>query len=382
MLNIDDRLIKETLPKIKPNALAVLLAIAIHLNKDNTCFPSHDKIMKLTGLGSETVYNALKCLKKEGLLLSSQSIDSKHKTFSRRTFTVNTDLISIFVTAKNANPLEEKPLADLPHTAHPDAVEPHTENHETYPINQSLSINQLEQLNNEGEENTPTPEPQNLKEEKNKSGLVAPGRADDSKIEALRQLSGSLQEGLKEEIPPSKKVAPKKVSPGECEHCNGSGWGDTLGNICDRCNGTGLPTIIHALTIHDPELPPGVTIVEALPKRIEAWEHPNPTSPKELKGVLLRYADQDPDNWRDNVLEAGRATNLPLEKIDECLTEFCAWQFKTDFTKAKLSQYTAAFSLWLKRQKGYDAQVGKQVVNGNGQPQSTLPKFLQNKIGK
>ena len=102
MLNIDDRLIKETLPVIKPNGLAVLMVISIHLNKESgTCFPSHDRLMKMTGLGSESVYNALKALKKEGLLISSQSIDSKHKTFSRRTFKVNTDYIGGFVSAKN-----------------------------------------------------------------------------------------------------------------------------------------------------------------------------------------------------------------------------------------------------------------------------------------
>ena len=148
MINIDDRLIKETLPKIKPNGLAVLLAISIHLNKESgTCFPSHDRLMKLTGLGSDSVYNALSVLKKEGLLVSIQAIDSKNKTFSRRTFRIETDFIGVFVTAKNAAPLPE-PLRDLPDTAKPDAVEPDAANHETYLLNESQRLNEVEQLNN------------------------------------------------------------------------------------------------------------------------------------------------------------------------------------------------------------------------------------------
>lgn len=154
MLNIDDRLIKETLPVIKPNGLAVLMVISIHLNKESgTCFPSHKRLMDMTGLGSESVYNALKALKKEGLLISSQSIDSKHKTFSRRTFQINTDYIGIFVSAKNAPALEIEPLTDLPYTAEPDAVEPDAvepdaANQETYLLNEYQQLNELEHLNN------------------------------------------------------------------------------------------------------------------------------------------------------------------------------------------------------------------------------------------
>jgi len=91
MINLDDRLIKEVSPKIKPNALSVLLAIAIHLNKQSgRCFPSHRRLMDLTGLGRDAVYVALEVLKSEGLLKSFQSVDSKTKTFGRRTFTVST----------------------------------------------------------------------------------------------------------------------------------------------------------------------------------------------------------------------------------------------------------------------------------------------------
>ncbi len=48
---------------------------------------------------------------------------------------------------------------------------------------------------------------------------------------------------------------------------------------------------------------------------------PNAGSPKDLKAALLRYASEYPDNWRDNVLEVGRATDWTAERIGECLTD-------------------------------------------------------------
>ena len=112
-------------------------------------------------------------------------------------------------------------------------------------------------------------------------------------------------------------------------------------------------------------------LVETSPEtkpKLQPWEHPNATTPKELKAVMLRYADQNPENWRDNVLESGRATNWAQEKIDECLTDFCAWQFQQDSTKGKLSQYTAGFSLWLKRQPRFEDKPKGYTQTGNNQP--------------
>lgn len=114
-------------------------------------------------------------------------------------------------------------------------------------------------------------------------------------------------------------------------------------------------TTFEVTAIASPTELPGVTIVEAAPKPLKPWERPLPGSPKELKNALLRYSEENPDNWRDNVLESGRATGMAKEKIDEYLTDFCAWQFQQDSTKGKLSQYTAGFSLWLKRQPRFEA---------------------------
>ncbi len=143
MLNIDDRLIKEVSPKIRPNALSVLLAIAIHLNqKSGRCFPSHERIMQLTGMGKNAVYDALAVLKESGLLVSEQAINSKNKKFGRRTFRLTTKFIKIFVDASDMEP--------LPESREPESREP--ESRETYQLNEVEQINNFEQIN-EGEGN-------------------------------------------------------------------------------------------------------------------------------------------------------------------------------------------------------------------------------------
>jgi len=103
--------------------------------------------------------------------------------------------------------------------------------------------------------------------------------------------------------------------------------------------------------------------------------HPNANSPKDLKAALIRYSTEYPDNWRDNVLEVGRATNWTDEKIGECLTDFCAYQFKLDNTRAKFTQYTAGFSLWLKGQTMFD----KPGASSTTTPQSS--KAHLNRLG-
>ena len=149
MLNIDDRLIKEVSPKIRPNALSVLLAIAIHLNqKSGRCFPSHERLMALTGMGKNAVYDALAVLKEAGLLKSEQAIDSKNKKFGRRTFRLTTRFIKIFVDAEDAEPLPEN---REPENREPENREP--ENRETYQLNNEEQINHFELINNGDEEN-------------------------------------------------------------------------------------------------------------------------------------------------------------------------------------------------------------------------------------
>ena len=181
MLNIDDRLIKEVSPQIGPNALSVLLAIAIHLNKrTGRAFPSHARLMELTGMSKNTVYDALKRLKQFGLLVSEQRIDSEKGHFGKRTFRLTTRFISIFIAAEDAEPLPEQeqdtdrfPKNRLPVSRLPENRLP--ENWETQRLNKEEQINKENELENgtgerarenepetfdlEAEKNTPTPIP-------------------------------------------------------------------------------------------------------------------------------------------------------------------------------------------------------------------------------
>lgn len=229
----------------------------------------------------------------------------------------------------------------------------------------------------EGERTPPAPNPSTSKEEKKENGLVAPGR---EKSTADIIFETAAEYGIEAEIPPSKKVAPKKDSPKICVTC--AGVGSTHGwdgpEICEDCGGNGNESAQFDVTaIASPTRLPGVTLVEAAPKPIQPWERPLPGSPKELKNVLLRYSEENPENWRDNVLGSGRATGMTKEKIDEYLTDFCQWQFQQDSTKGRLSQYTAGFSLWLKRQPRFEVMNAPKEGSQTRNSQQTPPPNYQ-----
>jgi hypothetical protein len=170
MLNIDDRLIREVSPKIGPNALSVLLAISIHLNqKTNRCFPAHHTLMALTGLGKNTVYDALNVLKDNGLLVVQQSVNSDKKQFGKRTFLVNTTYIGVFVSAKDIEPL---PNSREPESREPESREP--ESWETYQINNTVQINNIAQINNVSVDAPAQNEFSTLEEKEKKSSYPAP----------------------------------------------------------------------------------------------------------------------------------------------------------------------------------------------------------------
>lgn len=143
MLNIDDRLILETMQQIKPNAFAVLLAISVHLNqRTGRAFPSNDRLQKLTGLGRDAVTAALLVLKKNDLLTSHQK-PGKGGKFGQREFQVTTKFISIFVTVYHAEPLPE-----FPYTAEPYTAEPEPDNQGTEQINNGRNkLSKKEQIN-------------------------------------------------------------------------------------------------------------------------------------------------------------------------------------------------------------------------------------------
>lgn len=209
MINIDDRFIRNVSPVIKPNALSVLLAIATHINKEDNCFPSHDRLMKLTGLGRDAVYAALSVLKEKGLLKSHQEINSKKKLFGKRTFTIETTLIGFYLPANKAKPLTEKPDTELPHTDEPDTAIPETKvltTSEVLTSNEVLTKEEEEKPNAISQTTTPSlPEtfPLEEKEKKAPPVPVAPPAAAqryDHQVfpNAQRQEPFSLETGIAE----------------------------------------------------------------------------------------------------------------------------------------------------------------------------------------
>jgi biotin operon repressor len=147
MLNIRNEAITALLPKVGPKAFAVLLVISKHLGRNNTAFPSVKTLMKYTGIGRDAVRKALRVLQDEGVLIVEQRrVKGK---MSSNEYHVNTDLISVFVTAKSApklventeddqqgeieeespdnSPCPEKPSTEKPSTEKPSTEKPSTE---------------------------------------------------------------------------------------------------------------------------------------------------------------------------------------------------------------------------------------------------------------
>ena len=103
--------------------------------------------MQMTGMGKNSVYDAINTLKEHGLLRVEQSVDSKGSRFGRREFIVDTALIGVFVPAKDLSPLPEnrEPENREPENREPENREP--ENRETYLLNYTEPVNYTEQLN-------------------------------------------------------------------------------------------------------------------------------------------------------------------------------------------------------------------------------------------
>ena len=63
MINLDDRFMTDLMPLVKPNGVAVLLAIAKHCNMRKEAFPSNKTLCRLTSLSVNTVKNTIKDLR-------------------------------------------------------------------------------------------------------------------------------------------------------------------------------------------------------------------------------------------------------------------------------------------------------------------------------
>lgn len=139
MINIHDKAITEILPLIGTKAFGVLLVIVKHLGKNSKAFPSKKRIGILTGLGRDSVTEALKVLEREGIITKEQRrIKGK---MSSNIYTVKSNLFGVYISAESAEPLIELPCTEKPCTDLPCTEKPCTEN-------PSISINKgIEVLN-------------------------------------------------------------------------------------------------------------------------------------------------------------------------------------------------------------------------------------------
>jgi len=202
------------------------------------------------------------------------------------------------------------------------------------------------------------------------------------RFNAIKYICVLLKKGLvvvEAKNAPLPKIAEKGIPPSCDKACGPSDFYE--GGYCDK-NGC-----FEITAIASPTEIPGVTLVEAAPKfrgPLQSHEYPNPKSAIDLEVEMVSFANGNPDNWRDGVLERGGAKDWPQDKIKKCLSDFCDWQIKEDLTKLKMSQYAAGFSLWLKRQTRFDKDNQPRngsPTNGNGQTTSALPRSLQSKVG-
>jgi len=127
MLNIDTRLL-DLIPQIGAETLAILLLIAKRINSSNTSFPSRATLQKESAMGRDKVDKCLKILKDTKLLLVKQrKINGR---LSTNLYTLNTDLIGVYIQVKNKTLIGEEdnlPLTDFQGTV-PFTEFPLTEN--------------------------------------------------------------------------------------------------------------------------------------------------------------------------------------------------------------------------------------------------------------
>jgi len=151
MININDKLIREDLPKIGVDALAVLLCITTHFNRLKVAWPGVDRLRAMTGLSKERAYNAIRTLQDNAYIERWQ--ENKDGKFGRIKYRLTTDYIGVYMGVSSFE-MEELPLAGFPEHGKPDYGNADYGNTEHLSINEKEVINELK-LINEREESAP-----------------------------------------------------------------------------------------------------------------------------------------------------------------------------------------------------------------------------------
>ncbi len=85
-------------------------------------------------------------------------------------------------------------------------------------------------------------------------------------------------------------------------------------------------------------------------------QRPYPKDAADLREKLRNYFTANPTQWTDAVLEMGKASKWPAQKISDTVIDFCLnKQQNSDFQKT-YHEYTADLTRWFLRQQGFDAR--------------------------
>jgi len=113
VININDRLVTEFLPKHGAKALAVLLVYAKHMNAQRRAWPSAKTVQEVVGIGQDARNDIMSMLVKEGYLkLHRVKVDGKVQ-FSHVEYEVVTDLVNwVYVHNGKNYPSEESTMVE------------------------------------------------------------------------------------------------------------------------------------------------------------------------------------------------------------------------------------------------------------------------------
>jgi len=114
VININDRLVTEFLPKHGAKALAVLLVYAKHMNAQRRAWPSAKTVQEVVGIGQDARNDIMSILVKEGYLkLHRVKVDGKVQ-FSHVEYEVVTDLVNwVYVHNGKNYPSENDTMVEI-----------------------------------------------------------------------------------------------------------------------------------------------------------------------------------------------------------------------------------------------------------------------------
>lgn len=136
MINVDDRLIREELPKIGVDAFAVLMCITSHINRQNKAWPGVDRLRQMAGLSKERTYKALAVLVESGHIERWQENDNG--MFGRMVYRLTTEYLGIYLGVNKVALPESEPLAGKPEHGNPEHGKPY------YGKPEHISINEVQ----------------------------------------------------------------------------------------------------------------------------------------------------------------------------------------------------------------------------------------------